>query len=251
MIKQGICVSLSVLLWTCAGSSQAEIYRYVDEQGLIHFSDRPLDEPNLRPKPIPRHVSLNNQPKKTTSTQFKIYKYTDPYGVVHLTDSPPDGNYKLIYVSKNLSLPSMDGVGRDYRPSASLRERAATYSPLIEAAAKRNKLDPALLHAVITAESAYNPDALSPKGAAGLMQLMPATAKSYGVTDRYDPADNIAGGSSYLRDLMKRFNNDMELAVAAYNAGEGAVIRYGHKIPPYKETQYYVTKVLSLYESYQ
>jgi soluble lytic murein transglycosylase-like protein len=104
-----------------------------------------------------------------------------------------------------------------------------------------------LLHAVIRVESAYNPSAVSSAGAVGLMQLMPGTAQRYGVVDRTDPVQNIEGGARYLRDLMAMFGSDLTLAIAAYNAGENAVIKYNNSIPPYPETQNYVRQVLSLY----
>jgi soluble lytic murein transglycosylase-like protein len=104
---------------------------------------------------------------------------------------------------------------------------------------------------VITAESGYNPAALSKAGARGLMQLMPGTAKRYGVQNIHDPMENINGGVRYLRDLLTLFNGNLELAVAAYNAGENAVIRYGHKVPPYAETVHYVPKVLGFYRKFQ
>lgn len=117
----------------------------------------------------------------------------------------------------------------------------------IDLAATTYELDPKLLHAVIGTESAYNPFAISPKGARGLMQLMPATAARFSVDDPFDARENILGGSRYLRSLMGLFNQDVELALAAYNAGEQNVIRYGHRIPPFQETQSYVSKVLSRY----
>lgn len=104
-----------------------------------------------------------------------------------------------------------------------------------------------LVHAIIKAESNYNPNALSPKGALGLMQLMQATALRYGVIDRANPTENIRAGVSYLKDLLKMFNGDVKLAIAAYNAGENAVIRYKYQIPPYKETRNYVRIVIQYY----
>jgi soluble lytic murein transglycosylase-like protein len=121
----------------------------------------------------------------------------------------------------------------------------------IQRAAKATGLDAGLIHAVVRAESGYNPKAVSPKGAGGLMQLMPATAKRYGVQDRFDPEQNLMGGSRYLKDLLILFNNDLKLAIAAYNAGEGAVMRYGNKIPPFAETQNYVPKVLAYWISHR
>ena len=115
------------------------------------------------------------------------------------------------------------------------------------AASQETQVEPALIHAVISVESAYNPAARSHAGAVGLMQLMPQTAKRYGVTDRLDPAQNIKGGARYLRDLKAMFNDNLHLVLAAYNAGEEAVMKYGRKIPPYRETQNYVKKITRLY----
>ena len=103
---------------------------------------------------------------------------------------------------------------------------------------------------MISVESAYNPSARSHAGAVGLMQLMPETAKRYGVTDRLDPAQNIQGGARYLRFLLDTFGNNLKLVIAAYNAGEEAVMKYGMRIPPYRETQAYVPKVMYHYERY-
>ena len=121
------------------------------------------------------------------------------------------------------------------------------YGDLIARAAHRHGLDPALLDAVIRAESAYNPSAVSDKGAIGLMQLMPATASRFGVINPYDPEQNIFGGARYLKELLELFDYDIGLSVAAYNAGENNVIRFGNRIPPFEETREYVTRVLSYY----
>ena len=121
------------------------------------------------------------------------------------------------------------------------------FSPIINTAAAKHSLDPRLLHAVIRAESAYNPNAVSHKGAVGLMQLMPQTAKRFGVKDRENPTENINGGARYLSELLKMFESDIKLAVAAYNAGEHNVIKYGNKIPPFNETRHYVAKVMKFY----
>ena len=121
----------------------------------------------------------------------------------------------------------------------------------IVAAARTYQLEPALLHAVISAESGYNPLARSAKGARGLMQLMPATARRYGVENPLDPEQNIHGGAAYLHDLLALFGNDVQLALAAYNAGEATVMEYGNRIPPYRETVQYVPKVLNYYRKYK
>lgn len=179
------------------------------------------------------------------NAQADVYKYVDKYGRVYLTDRPDHGGYKLLVKTwKGWVEPR--GISKKINVEAN-RKRFAEH---ISSAAKRHGLSQALLHAVITAESWYNPDAISRAGAVGLMQLMPATAARYGVADSRDPSDNIEGGSRYLRDLLKMFGNNLTLAVAAYNAGENAVIQYGYKIPPYAETQDYVRKVLDYYRQY-
>lgn len=119
---------------------------------------------------------------------------------------------------------------------------AAGLDAVVESVAARNQLPPQLIHSVIRVESNYNPHAVSSKGALGLMQLIPATARRFGVSDVFDPADNIQGGARYLKYLVDLFHNDYRLALAAYNAGEGAVARYGD-VPPYAETQNYVVQV--------
>jgi soluble lytic murein transglycosylase-like protein len=126
----------------------------------------------------------------------------------------------------------------------------ASFDSLIRHAAVAHDVDASLVKAVVHAESGFNPNAISRVGASGLMQLMPATAKRYGVHDIFDPAQNVAGGVRYLRDLLRMFKNDTRLAVAAYNAGEGAVLRY-RGVPPYEETRDYVTKVLQFRNRYR
>lgn len=170
-----------------------------------------------------------------------VYKYVAPNGTVYYTDQPPNSNYKLILRSTTRSMP---------KTSVSLEKNKNQFSPLINSVAQKHRLDPKLLHAVIRVESAYDPKAISHKGAVGLMQLMPETAKRYGVTDLRDPNQNLEGGARYLRDLLGMFNSDLRLALAGYNAGENAVIRHNHKIPPYPETQDYVKRVLDLYGRY-
>lgn len=118
-------------------------------------------------------------------------------------------------------------------------------------AAKLTLIEPALLHAVIRVESNYNPNALSPRGAQGLMQLMPSTAKRFNVQNAYDPKQNILGGARYLRELQTLFKGNLQLVLAAYNAGPSAVAKYGFEIPPYSETRLYVPKVLSFYQQFR
>lgn len=173
-----------------------------------------------------------------------IYSFTDESGVVHFTNLPHlDKRYKLIYKGKGGGMT----VAAFSTPSAA---DIARYSPWINIAARINGLDPGLLHAVIRAESGYNPKALSIKGAGGLMQLIPGTASRYGVIDIYDPMQNINAGARYLKDLLTMFNNNTELALAGYNAGENAVIRAGNRVPNYPETLAYVPKVIGFYRAY-
>src|SRR5690349_6693228 len=123
----------------------------------------------------------------------------------------------------------------------------AAYDALIYEAATANGLDPCLIVSVMRAESAFNRMAVSPKGASGLMQLMPATAERFGVKKIFDPRENILAGAKYLRWLLDRFNGDVRLALAGYNAGEGAVEFYGNRIPPFLETQNYVRTIYTRY----
>jgi soluble lytic murein transglycosylase-like protein len=125
------------------------------------------------------------------------------------------------------------------------------FDPIVARAARVHGVDEALVHAVIFAESSYDPDAVSPAGASGLMQLMPATAAQYGVRDLFDPAQNVSGGVRLLRDLLAQFDGNVELALAAYNAGAGAVIRAGNRVPPRPETVAYVPKVIDYYRHFQ
>lgn len=175
-----------------------------------------------------------------------IYGYTDDTGVTVLSNVPDGSSYKLM-----LADPDQYRMRRksEYRLPRSARDlpQKSPFATEIVAAANAFDLDPALLHAVIAVESNHNPVALSPKGAQGLMQLMPDTSRRFGVADPWHPDQNIRGGARYLADLLAMFDNDLSLALAAYNAGEQAVLRYGRRIPPYPETRDYVEKVLSLY----
>ena len=124
------------------------------------------------------------------------------------------------------------------------------YNLEVIAAAKETSLDPALIHAVIATESKHNSRAQSNKGAFGLMQLMPATARRFNVKDHNDPKQNIVAGAKYLRELLTLYKGDLKLTLAAYNAGPGAVKKYSNQIPPYRETMHYVPKVLKYYQQY-
>ena len=221
----------------------SEIYSYIDTNGVRHYTD---SRPSHR-------TTVKLYPKSTSYStgSVKIYRFVDTQGTIHLTDNPKDSRYRLIYQGGS-NIPAFSGnVYSGIEASPSIHDKYQDYQSLVQEAASYTQLEPALLHAVIQTESAYNPQAVSPKGAVGLMQLMPATAKRFGVSDRTNASSNVYGGARYLRYLLRLFNNNLNLALAGYNAGENAVIRYGNQIPPYQETKSYVRKVLALYKSYQ
>lgn len=180
-----------------------------------------------------------------------IYSYTSEDGAVHFTNVPTDKRFRIVLRTPR-EASSSDSIAPSYggRAPQSFRNYK-TYGAIVDSAAASAQIENALVHAVISAESGYNQNAVSPKGATGLMQLMPATARRYGVTNIYDPVQNIQAGARYLRDLLSMFNNDLRLAVAAYNAGENAVIRHGNRIPPYRETMNYVPKVMGYYSQFK
>lgn len=159
-----------------------------------------------------------------------------PVNLGEKNPAPSQDVSKASLGSDLLVLPRTKGV------AAKLKHRP--YAAIIDEKSKKYGVRVELVHAVIQAESSYNPKAVSHAGAVGLMQLMPATAKRFGVSNSKNPRQNIDGGVRYLRFLLDYFDNNMRLAVAGYNAGENAVVKHGRKIPPYKETRRYVTKVM-------
>jgi soluble lytic murein transglycosylase-like protein len=170
-----------------------------------------------------------------------IYTYLDADGTRHYTDVPDNNRYKLLRMSPQ----DLTESGDRYSPA--LLARAAQYDAIIENAAVSSALEANLLRAVIVVESGFNSRAVSKRGAVGLMQLMPATANRFGVSNLYDPKQNIRAGAQYLKFLMDRFGQNVGLALAAYNAGEEAVDRSGGQIPPFSETMAYVPRVLKVY----
>ena len=177
-----------------------------------------------------------------------IFGYTDEAGTLVLSDSKSDNRYALLLqteIAKNAALAVPFAGGRINW------ENQKRFAPLVAQAARTYHVDEALLHAVISTESGYEPRAVSPKGAVGLMQVMPATGKRFGALNLHDPSQNIDAGARYLRVLLQQFDNDLQLVLAAYNAGENAVLRHGKRIPPYRETLQYVPRVLALYKKFQ
>jgi soluble lytic murein transglycosylase-like protein len=170
----------------------------------------------------------------------QIYTYRDTNGRLVLANKPG---------------PAADSVGPDQQPSPvatpdserkvspATRDRKLMYEGLITEHARINDVRPELVRAVVQVESAYNPYAISPKGAQGLMQLMPGTANQFGVRNAFNPEENVRAGVAYLRQLLDKYDNDEELALAAYNAGPNAVDKYGQTVPPYRETKNYVAQI--------
>lgn len=169
----------------------------------------------------------------STNGMADIYKYVDKEGVIHFTNVPVDARF--------------EALGWEVE----FENYIGSYEQIIKKMAAKYGVEPALIKAVIKAESNFDPAALSRKGAIGLMQLMPATAVNLKVSDPYNPHQNIEGGTKYLRNLSELFGNDLKLVIAAYNAGENAVIKYGRAIPPYKETKDYVKRVTTYLASYR
>jgi soluble lytic murein transglycosylase-like protein len=192
----------------------------------------------MRPKTILLWLAMNLLFFTAPACYADIYKYVDSEGVIHLTNVPTEQGIPYVLVMK------------EKRILFQLKGEKTGYDDLIAEASTKYRIDASLVKAVIKAESNFNHKAVSPVGAQGLMQLMPATAASLQVSDAFHPETNIDGGVRYLRYLMNLFNGNLPLVLAAYNAGENAVLRNNNRIPPYRETQTYVKRVLKLFDQY-
>jgi len=199
----------AALLSLAAPPSAADIWGYVDEQGVAHLADHQVNE---------RYFLFKREPPRPA-----FEAYVPPPIVV-----PPPAHAHGPVIAVSVAL-------------------RAQYAPLIAKVAREFDLDASLLHAIVTVESGYNANAKSPAGAIGLMQLIPETAARFGVNNIFDPLENLRGGARYLRFLLAMFKDNLELVLAAYNAGEGAVQKAGNKIPNFAETQAYVPSVLTQY----
>ena len=239
---------LAILGASSRNASAETIYRFVDANGVLHFSNAPTDSryqkvqeervKTLAQAPVPASVQVQSfAPAPSILAEERtgetIYQYMDSNGVVNFSNVPTNPRYKRLRGERTLARL------KTTLPASKLNEAILQTS-------NRHSLSPALVHAVIRAESAYNPNAVSSKGAMGLMQLMPGTAALLKVSNPYDPEENISGGVRYLRYLLDRFGGNLELALAAYNAGESRVLRT-NQIPRISETQQYVRKVLRFY----
>jgi soluble lytic murein transglycosylase len=172
----------------------------------------------------------------TPCAQADIYLYVDRHGVLHFTNTPTSSQYK-VYMSETPR----------YRKAL---YNIASYDDVIAEAAKRNNISSPLLKALIHVESYFNPKAVSKKGALGLMQIMPENLVPLNINDPFDPWENVMGGARYLKSMIERFSGQLDLALAAYNAGPTAVEKY-NDIPPYPETQNYVQKVMKAFRIYR
>jgi hypothetical protein len=175
------------------------------------------------------------------SASAQIYSWRDANGQMVLGNTPrPGAGTGAGEIVRSYPVPKSEAI-RTTNPVTS--DRVRMYEGLITEHARLNDVRPELVRAVVQVESAYNPYARSPKGASGLMQLMPATALQFGVKNAFNPEENLRAGVKYLRQLLNRYANNEELALAAYNAGPNAVTKYGEKVPPYKETKNYVMRI--------
>ena len=218
-----------LLLVFAMSAAKADVYGYADADGAVYLTDTPTQVSNS--SQVDSSQADTSQADTSTPNQ-QAYEL--------LAVSPVDS------INIAVSVPAIEAI--EFDSKAVISAKGLLYKDEVKVAAQDNGLETALLHAVIMTESNYNARAISPKGARGLMQLMPFTAKRFGVNNAYDPGQNIQGGARYLSYLLKLFKNDFSLAVAAYNAGEDAVIQHGNKIPPYRETVNYVGKVMGLYK---
>lgn len=220
-----VCAGLAAF----AAPAAADLYSYVDEGGRAVVTDRPPNDDR-------RFELFLRSPED--------YKLKD---ASELRNSRNPGDFRLRALAARLD--PKEQAARNALDNPALAGKP--FQNQIFMAAKEHDVDPALVHAVILAESNYNPNAISEKGALGLMQVMPGTGRRYGAKEKdlRIPEKNIRAGTQYLAELITLFNGDLRLAVAAYNAGENAVLRFGKKIPPFAETLAYVPRVMRAYEA--
>jgi soluble lytic murein transglycosylase-like protein len=206
------------------------------------------------PSPTARFLALCLLAAPLAAGAGDVYSYVDADGVIHFTNAPSDSRYRQLRRTKEVaglyrSQPALRGVPESRQLPAS--GRPGPYLDHIRTASAKYRLPEALILAVMAVESNFDPRALSDKGAMGLMQLMPGTARDLYVSDAWDPAQNIEGGSRYLRLLANQYAGDMIRTLAAYNAGPDAVRRAGDAVPDIPETKEYVRKVVALYQAYK
>jgi soluble lytic murein transglycosylase-like protein len=217
----------------CQQPAWADVYAYTTSTGTVNLSNVQMDS---------GYSVLLQDPAEQVDNEPVEQAAVEPADLIDLVRSD---EIALVPVEKTSMIPDTCNG----RPSFSISDKAI-YDKMVNEVARLYGVESALLHAVISVESRYSPRAVSKKGALGLMQLMPVTARRYGVIDPLDPVQNLHGGAKYLRHLLRKYNNDRNLALAAYNAGEGTVAKYGNRIPPYRETTNYVPRVMGYYRKY-
>ncbi len=236
----------------------AEIFKYVDREGNTVFSDEPMSGPyklvwrsggKTKAKAANRKAQSDLASYQKSLSGYRVWKSdSEQRPRARVTTSKSKKNLAALMLwgssGRGMYVPRSGKGSVDF---ASYRANMARYSSMIDSVARKHRLYPELLHAVVRAESSYDPNAVSSAGAVGLMQLMPETAEMYGVSNRRNPRANLEGGAKLLRTLLTKYNNNLKLALAAYNAGSDNVRKYGNKIPPFPETQNYVRKVISFY----
>jgi len=235
--KKLLWLATTLIVFIATPPAEAQIYTYVDEKGVVHFTNVPTKPTN---KVTPK--ALAEFKRQLQQTKRRFYMSVSTPSVYRSFAYAPSGGYSSSYVSSYQY--SMKPIYLGPHPN----EKA--FEPYINDIAREHGVDPRLVKAVIRAESAFNQSAVSPKGAMGLMQLMPGTAMDMGVQDPYHPIQNLRGGIGYLKEMLRLFNNDLILALAAYNAGPNAVKQYGG-VPPYEETRQYIQRVLQYYSHYK
>jgi soluble lytic murein transglycosylase-like protein len=261
-----------------------EVYKFRDKNGVVHVTSVPSDRSQAVGKvttirvpgasrsvaPITAPIAATPAPASGAATGVAgtvapstpapapaaptrrvvttMYVVRRPNGVLEYTNLRPRGRIERSFAVVTGGLAADPASRIDWNH---VGLNVSAYASEIATAATTHGVDPALIRAIMHAESAYQPNALSPKGAQGLMQLMPATAGDYAVTDAFDPVQNINAGVEHLAMLLGLYDGDVTLAAAAYNAGQGAVARYGNQVPPFAETQVYVQRVNTLHQRYR
>jgi hypothetical protein len=243
LLVTGAVVLLPFLLWM--QPANGDMFACRKGQGVTLWRNAPCEEGEqlIKRKTFPGSQPASREHADTTN-RFYACKNIHSQGVTWRNTTCARDETVLL----SRSFTEREGI----RPAKMRTENVTqAYDAAIRMAAKQHQVNPHLVKAIIRAESNFDPRAISPKGAMGLMQLMPDTAKQYGLANRSDPLSNIYAGTEHLSRLLDKFDGDLTLALAAYNAGENAVTRYGNRIPPYDETREYVDRVLKYYDSYR
>ncbi len=224
-----ILCSLIAASFTLASAAHADLYGYVDSAGQVHLAPKKLDE---------RYQLFQKSPP----AELAVRKYDA------LADATRPGLGTTLSRDTAAARTPLAGLPAA-QPRLVKASVSAPYNKMINKVAREMKLDAQLLHSIVSVESGYDAQALSPKGAIGLMQVIPETGERFGIANLNQPDANIRAGARYLKFLLGLFNHDLPLVIAAYNAGEGAVQKYKNTIPPYPETRNYVSRVLATYEA--